>query len=361
MPEPFPGGSAPTARTMIDRSLHSSLFGTCLGALVALAACRGSHTPPSDPPLPSRAVRTEAARIVTRLVGEEVIGTVRARDTVELAPTVMGKIVDLRCALGATVKAGDVVARLSVQELNARLDQARETLAQASLELARVTRLHASGALPGADYDAAVSRHRIAAAAQAEAAAMAGYASVRAPFAGVVTAKLASAGDMAMPGRPICVIEDPSSLRFEATVPENLARAFEHASAIQVRLDAFAGPLTATIAEISPNADAASRTVLVKLSLPPDPRLRAGAFGRATVPAAEVRALTVPVGAVVRNGQLEAVYVVDGGGARMRLVRTGRSLEDRIELRSGVREGEQVVIDAAAAALVDGQPVTVTR
>jgi len=328
-------------------------------ALLIVAGC-ASHSPPTDSPPPTKAVRAEPARIVTRTVGEEVIGTVRARDSVQIAPTVMGKVTDLRCTLGTRVKAGDLIARLSVQELSARLDQAHETLAQAALELARATRLHASGALPGADYDAAVSRHRIAQSAETEAATMAGYATVRAPFSGVITSKLANTGDMAMPGRPLCVVEDPSSLRFEATVPENLARAFEHATTIQIRLDTVDAPISATVAEVSPNADAASRTVLVKLALPPDPRLRAGAFGRATVPATEVRALTVPAHAVVRHGQLEAVFVVTGDVARMRLVRTGRGTDDRVELRSGAREGELVVTDVADV-LVDGQPVKVVR
>ena len=331
-----------------------------LGTLVVLSGCGRSHEPPADPLPPSRAVRTEPVALVTRTVGEEVIGTVRAKDTVEVAPTVMGKIIELRCPLGTRVKAGDVIARLSVQELNARLDQARESLAQAELELARVTKLHAMGALPGAEYDAVVSRQRIAQAARAEASTMAGYAVVRAPFAGVVTAKPANAGDMAMPGRALCVIEDPSALRFEAAVPEQLARTFSAGTTIQVSLDSLDATLSATVEEISPNADATSRTVLVKLALPHDPRLRAGAFGRATVPASEARALTVPDRAVIRHGQLEAVYTVVDGTARMRLVRSGRVVDDRVELRSGVREGELIVIDGADA-LVDGQPVTVTR
>lgn len=305
-------------------------------------------------------MRTEPARIVERVVGEEVIGTVRARDTVEISSTVMGKVAELHCALGARVKAGDLIARLSVQELSARLDQARETLAQAALELARTTELRASGAATGAEYDAARSRHRLAEAAQAEAATMAGYAAVRAPFSGIVTAKRANQGDMAMPGRPLCVVEDPGALRFETTVPESLAQAFAAAPAIQVRLDAAGPALTTAMAEVSPNADATSRTVLVKLALPQDARLRAGAFGRAIVPARQVRALTVPAHAVVRNGQLEAVYVVSDGTARMRLVRTGRSADDRIELVSGIRDGEQVVVDDADA-LIDGQPVRVAR
>ncbi len=331
-----------------------------LGALLTLSACGRTHEPAATPLPPSRPVRAEAAQIVTRTSGEEVIGTVRAKDTVELAPTVMGKIVDLRCTLGSRVKAGEVIARLSLQELNARLDQARESLAQADLELSRVTRLHASGALPGAEYDAVVSRRRIAQAALAEATTLAGYAVVRAPFAGVVTAKPANAGDMAMPGRPLCVIEDPSALRFEAAVPEQLARMFALGAPIRVALDSLDVSLAATVSEISPTADATSRTVLVKLALPHDPRLRAGAFGRATVPASEVRALTVPASAVIRRGQLEMVYAVVDGTARMRLVRSGPPIDARIELRSGLREGEQVVIEGADA-LVDGQPVTVTR
>ncbi len=343
---------------MLDRRTPLPLMAALL--VMSSAGCASSHAPPHDPPLPVRDVRTEAARIVDRLVGEEVIGTVRARDTVEISSTVMGRVAELHCALGARVKAGELIARLSVQELTARLDQARENLAQAALELARTTRLRASGATTGAEYDAATSRHRLAEAAQAEAMAMAGYAAVRAPFAGIVTAKRANQGDMAMPGRPLCVVEDPAALRFEATVPEGLARAFAQAPTIQVLLDAPGPALTTTVAEVSPNADATSRTVLVKLALPQDPRLRAGAFGRATVPANPVRVLTAPARAVVRNGQLEAVYVVGDGAARMRLVRTGRSADDRIEVVSGLREGELVVIDVADR-LVDGQPVRVAR
>jgi len=342
---------------MLDRRIPPLLLAPLL--VVSWAGC-APHAPPNEPPLAARDVHTEAARIVNRVVGEEVIGTVRARDIVEIAPTVMGTVAELHCVLGAHVKAQDLVARLSVQELSARLDQARETLAQAALELSRTTRLRDSGATTGAEYDAATSRHRLAQAALAEAAAMVGYTVVRAPFAGIVTARRANLGDMAMPGRPLCVVEDPSALRFEATVPENLARAFEHARAIEVRLDMLDAALDTTVVEVSPNADATSRTVLVKLALPPDPRLRAGAFGRAIVPAGQVRAVTVAARALVRHGQLEAVYVVAEGVARMRLVRAGKAAGDRVELVSGVRDGEQVVTDLAEE-LVDGQPVTVVR
>jgi RND family efflux transporter MFP subunit len=330
-------------------------------ATLAVAAC-GHHAAPTDPPLPKRTVHVEPARSVTRTVGEEVVGTVRARDAAEISPSVMGTLTDVRCVLGTKVGASDVIARLSAKELDARLAHATEGLAQANIELTRATRLRDSGAVTGAEFDTVASRVRMAQAEKAEAAAMVGYTVVRAPFAGVVTAKLASAGDVGLPGHPICVIENPGTLRFEVTVPEPMAHVFTPDRALAVRLDALDAPLTARVAEVSPIADPTSRTVLVKLTLPPDPRIRAGAFGRATIPASERRALVAPSRAVVRHGQLEAVFVVADGVARLRLVKTGRAFEgpgDAIELLSGVREGEPVIV-ADVEAVIDGQPVEVT-
>ena len=213
-----------TSRTGASiREMHSSRScSLCATLVLALAGCASSHAPRTDAPLAVRRVRIEPATVMSRATGEEVIGTVRARDAVEIAPSVMGRVTELNCTVGAHVRAGDLIARLSVQELSERLRQARESLAQATIELSRATQLHARGAVAPAEYDAALSRHRLAQSAQAEASAMARYATVRAPFAGVVTTKLANAGDTAMPGRPLCVVEDPTSLRLEATVPEKL-------------------------------------------------------------------------------------------------------------------------------------------
>jgi hypothetical protein len=73
-----------------------------------------------------------------------------------------------------------------------------------------------------------------------------------------------------------------------------------------------------------------------------------------------VSTVTVPTGAVVRLGQLEAVFVVDAGTARLRLVRFGREAEGRVQVSSGLAGGEKVVV-AEAADLVDGQAVKVAR
>lgn len=342
----------------MSRAASSLVLG---GALVALAACHGEPSPPPPAALPAVAVQTAPARAEAPVRGVAAVGAVRAQESVEIAPSVMGKITELHCVIGERLTAGDVVARLSVRELSARVDQAREALANAKLELDRADRLVAQRAIAGAEYDALASRHRIAAAGLAEAETMARYATVRAPISGVVTAKRANAGDMGLPGQPLCVVEDPSTFRFEATIPETLIRHVAVGARLTVELDMLDTPVAAPVVEIAPTTDPASRTVLVKLELPADPALRVGAFGRVMVPSAAVPTVTVPARAVVRHGQLTAVFVAEGGKARLRLVRTGRTLTDaageRVEVTAGITAGDQVVVDHAGA-LVDGQPVT---
>jgi RND family efflux transporter MFP subunit len=328
-------------------------------ALVALAAC-GPHTR-ATPAADLRSVvpiRTARASEIRRTVGEEVTGTVRAARSATLAPMVMGTVMAVRAALGDRVRTGDVLVWLSAREIDARLAQAEAVYAQAKLERDRSVSLRDREAIPRAQADAALAQFHIAEAAQAEARTMVDHTSIRAPFAGVVTAKLVEVGDVATPGRPLLVIEAPEPLRFEAMVPEAAAQAIGRGDRLAVSIDGAGVTVTGTIAEVSPSADRASRTILVKLDLPRGTRARPGMFGRVASATHDRAAVAVPLAAVVRRGQLDEVFVVEDEKARLRLVRTGREQGGFVELLAGVREGETVAI-ADAAHLVDGQPVVV--
>ena len=104
-------------------------------------------------------------------------------------------------------------------------------------------------------------------------------------------------------------------------------------------------------------ADAVSRTFLVKLDLPDEVGLRPGQFGRVAVPVAEAKLLLVPRQALLKRGQIEAVFVVKENRAMLRLVKTGKSLDGKIEILSGLEPGDPVVTSDASQ-LTDGQPVT---
>ena len=122
-----------------------------------------------------------------------------------------------------------------------------------------------------------------------------------------------------------------------------------------VQIDAL-GPqeLAGTVVEIVPASDPASRTYLVKISitLPSGNQqiIRSGLYGKARFITGQTQAITIPQKAVVENGQLTSVYVVDQSGiARMRLVKTGKTYAERVEMLSGLKEGEQIVVDGVAA------------
>jgi RND family efflux transporter MFP subunit len=182
---------------------------------------------------------------------------------------------------------------------------------------------------------------------------------VRAPFAGVITAKLVNVGEAALPGRPLLILESRAASRFEAQVPETASAELAVGQPLPVRIDGLGRELQGRIAEIHPSSDDATRARLVKIDLPDTPGLRSGQFGRVLLATGRAVTVTVPSGAVVRRGQLETVFVVESGTARLRLVRCGREVDGRTPISSGLSGGENVAL-VGAAELVDGQRVQVS-
>jgi RND family efflux transporter MFP subunit len=250
------------------------------------------------------------------------------------------------------------VVRLELGEYRAKLDQALAVQQQAAADLERFDSLFGRGAATRAELDAALSRARVAEAAVNEARAMLGHSEIAAPFDGVVARKLADVGDLAVPGRPLVEIEDPTALRVEADVGESLIDGIEVGQELEVRVPGLAAPLRATVTEVAPTADRASRTFVVKADLPRTPGLRAGTFARVAVTVAQADTLRVPAEALVVRGQLEFVFVANDGKAELRLVKTGKSYGAEVELLAGVSAGERVVVSGTAG-LVDGQPLRI--
>ena len=125
---------------------------------------------------------------------------------------------------------------------------------------------------------------------------------------------------------------------------------------LPVRLDGLDRDLVGQIAEIRPAADDATRTRLFKIDLPDTPGLRPGRFGRVLIDGGQSIAVTVPPEALIRRGQLETVFIVESGVARLRLVRSGRERGGRVEISSGLSGGEAVAL-AGPTEIVDGQRV----
>lgn len=335
--------------------------GLALAVAVLLAGCSGESprvpTAATEPPVKAVLVPVAQEGFVNR---EEVVGTVRPVLKATVEAKVAGRIEDLRAVVGQKVRKGDTLAVLDAREIQARLESANALREQAQKDLDRIGRLVRDGAATAAELDAVQARHRVAVAAAAEAATWLDQTRITAPFDGVVTRKPADVGDLASPGRGLFEIEDPDRLRFEADLPEALLAGIRTGVVLPVRIGERGAPVEATVSEISPVSDPVSRTARVKFDLPAAAGLRSGQFGRVSVPSGDDRVLHVPAAAVLRRGQLEFVQVVADGVVRLRLVRTGRSADDRIEVVAGLRKGESVFA-VADGTVGDGRKVEGSR
>lgn len=332
--------------------------GLLAAGLGLLAGCGSKpHSEPSAT-LPTATVRVQTVQPQPRLATEEVVGTVRSKLRSVIEAKVSGRISRMLVVPGQQVQAGALLVELDAREIQARFDQARALLEQAQRENKRRQALLKDNTISPAEFDAAESQLRVAQAAVQEAETLLAYTKVVAPFTGLVTAKRADVGDLAFPGKPLLEMEDPSTLRLEADVPEALLDKIKLGDKLTVRVPAAGLTVEGVVSEITPVADPASRTFLVKLDLPPAPGLRSGQFGRAAVPVAQLQALRVPTQAVLVRGQMELAFVVQNGAAQMRLVKTGKRLNGEVEIVSGLNPGEQLVVEGAAQ-LRDGQPVAI--
>ncbi len=326
--------------------------------MVLLAGCGKAHQGHTVArlELPSVQVRIQTVQAKPVASVEEVMGTVQAKLRATIEAKTSGRITDLPVILGHKVKAGDLLARLDAPEIRARLDQAEANLQQAERDSKRMSSLFNQQAATRADYEAADSRYLVAKAAMAEARAIMGFVEVRAPFDGVVTRKWVDVGDQAAPGKPLVDIADPSKLQLEADVPEAIASQIRPEACLTIRVGQSPGDLSGTVAEIAPNADPTSRTFRVKLDVPASPGLMLGQFARLIVPLGESTSMRVPTLAVVQRGQMELLFAVENQHARLRLVKTGRRVNDETEILSGLDSGDSVVVDNPGQ-LVDGQPL----
>lgn len=331
--------------------LLSALAGTWVGC-----GHRPAQSGEAAAGLPVVEVRVQPVERQRRWATEEVVGTVRPRLRAVLEAKVSGRIEEMHVVPGQLVRAGQLLVRLEDREIRARLEQARALHEQAERDFRRRETLWREQTISRAEYDAAEAQLRVALAALQEAETQLAHTRIVAPFDGRITAKHADVGDLAVPGRPLLEIEDPRALRLEADVPEALLDRVSLGQRLEVRIPAAQLTLEGTVSEITPVADARTRTFPVKVDLPSQPGLRSGLFGRLVVPVAEVEAIRVPARAVLTRGQMELAYVVRGDHAELRLVKTGKRLGDEVEVVSGLAPGEVLVVEADRP-LRDGQPV----
>ena len=332
-------------------------------AVFALALLAGCGRPASDsgasPSLPPIKAQIVAVHLETVPVLTEIIGTVHAAEHAQLAGKVMGSIETMPFTLGQRVKRGDTLVTISAGEFSARVAQAESQYNQASRDLARERELLPKGASTATMVKDLEDRCAGAEAMLHEAKVMFGYATIRAPFDGVVARNFANVGDLASPGIPLVEIEGLNGFEVEAGVPDSLAGSLSVGMLLVVQTPTEGVVFSGKISEISSAADPNAHTVAVKITVPNGVAVRSGQFVRIQIPGAPIRALLAPWSAVTTLGQMERVFVAGNDNRTvLRLVRTGARRGSQVEILSGLDDGDRVIL-AQKASMREGQTLEI--
>jgi RND family efflux transporter MFP subunit len=312
-------------------------------------------------------------------------GTIHSANTAILAAQLGGTVREIRVNAGDHVKRGQLLAVLDDRSAQAQMQGAEagvneavqgEAEVEQGLKAATADRqfaeatfnrykaLLAKNSLSRQEFDGAEARYQAALAnersmeakkqqvlarqqqarsQQDSARTYLSFSRIESPLDGVVTAKSVDAGTVVMPGTPVLTVEETTRYRLEASLPEEYLPSAKTGASVSISTEH--GQFEGRVAEVVPAADVTSHTFMVKIDLPHDCNCRSGEYGQASFPIGEAKRLAVPSSAVLDHGELQGIFVVGtDGNVEYRLVKTGITFGNRVEILSGLAAGEKVAI-----------------
>ena len=293
---------------------------------------------------------------------EPVPATIAAKQTAVISSRILARIEEIKVRAGDYVKKGQELVVLERSDLKSRVSQASSQiksvdpgLDEAKKSLDRSLELNKRGLLALAPLEAAQANYKSfqaqkksAQQALVEAKTALNYASVVAPFDGLIVDRFAEPGSTAQPGMSLLSLYNPSSVRVEANVREERAVHLELGQTLKMDIPSKGLTLSAEIEELVPAGNSSSRTFLVKSQINDISGLLPGMYARLLIPAGSSKRILIPESFVAEAGQLNIVWVkqskTDEQVVEKRLIKVGLVKEDgMVDVISGLKAGEYLV------------------
>lgn len=319
-----------------------------LGRVATIALCLGTNWAISADQL---TVVTVGPHAVDR--GFPAESVVEAVYQSSVGAQVPGRILEVRADAGQRVKKGELLMRIDAREANEAARAADAQYGVAKLNYERHQQLKAQKFVSQAALDKAKADFDAAAAQRAAAGASQSHANIVAPMNGVIARRHAEAGDMAMPGSPLFTLYQPGEMRVTASIPQYRLPDMRGITQARVEFPELGKWVDAVAVHILPTADAATHVSQARVTLPPMQDVVPGMFARVHFIVGQAQKLTVPATAVLRRGEVAAVYVrLADGRLSLRQLRLGEAVgRGEIEVLAGLAAGDQVVTEPIKAAI----------
>ena len=258
---------------------------------------------------------------------------------------IAGRVLEVKADAGQSVKKGDVLMRIDAREAAEAARAAEAQYANAKVSYDRTKSLVSQKFMSSAALDKAR--------ADLDAGAGQSHATIVAPMTGIIARRHAEMGDMATPGKPLFTIYQPGTLRVTASIPQYRLKAMRDVKTARVEFPELGKWVDAVKVQVLPTADAATHVSQVRVNLPDVPEATPGMFARVHFVTGQAEKLTVPASAVLRRGEVAAVYVQTADNRlSLRQLRLGDVVGlGEIEVLAGLSAGDKVVTDPVKAGI----------
>ncbi len=342
-------------------------FGLAAGvaaACVALAcsdhASKAKETAPQPDP-----VAVSVAPVTTVKVQRtaDLVGSFYPNEEATVAGQIESRVVWYGPDMGDRVTEGEVILRLDDADLQAQLREVEAKLVKARADDTRARELRSAGIMSKVEAERMGTDAAVLTAQRDLLKVKLDRMVIRSPLTGSIAARMVSVGEIAQVGRPLYKIVQDEPLRFRTLIPERFAAFLRLGQEIRLAIAAYPDrQFPGTITRINPTAEEVNRSILIEAEvLNTDKLIKPGFFGSGElVYDRQSPALVVPEAALTTFAGVTKLYVVNGGKAEERVVRTGVGAPgDLREIADGVHEGEQVAVSNLDR-LENGAAVTTT-
>jgi RND family efflux transporter MFP subunit len=357
----------------------------CTGIILLLLSSCSSNDNKNNKTITDTAIIVTVTTPVADIQqGLNVSGEVEAAESAIISTRVMGYITRMNVKVGDRVSKGQLLATISNQDILAKRAQTEAMITEADAayksaekDYERFTSLYKQQSASAKEldnislqYTSAKSRLESAKQMRNEVNATLSYTSLTAPFAGVITQKLADAGSMANPGMPILTLEQSGSYQVSAAIPENAISKIRQGSAATISINAIKKIFKGTITQISQSSQFSGGQYIIKVHIPDQEKkdLLAGMYANVSIPVQSSPGsegmndqVMVPLSCIEYKDALTGLYTVSNNNtALLRWVRLGKVQGNQVAVISGLAANEPFIVQAEGR-LFNGAVVQVKK
>ncbi|MCZ2298538.1 MAG: efflux RND transporter periplasmic adaptor subunit [Chitinophagales bacterium] len=342
---------------------------TVVFASISFIACSSKNNKENDVAQTTKPIAVTTAKPTSFTDGSlHFSGRVEASQSATISTRVMGVITMLKVNVGEHVSKGQLLVSINSDEIRAKKAQTEAMIAEAEAayknaqkDVERFTNLYKQQSCTAKELDNVMLQYnsikaKLDGAKQMrnEVNAMLNYTNLTAPFSGIITQKMASAGSMASPGMPLLTIEQAGTLQINASVPESEITEIKVGKQVDVNVKSANKNFKGVVALINTSSQFTGGLYNIKISIPEADKksLLSGMYAdvylsTSTPKEDNSKAILIPASSIEYKNELTGIYTVGSNHtALLRWVRLGKKVGDKVEILSGLNKDETYIISA---------------